>query len=60
MKTNRPRAKTSVQPGPQQVTLALEAHSIIPELTRRQCLTLLAEMLKNLVRHERKENANER
>jgi len=60
MTSNQPRAKAPAQQSPQQVTLALDPPPNLPHPACRQCLTVLAEMLKTLIRHEQNENAHER
>ena len=58
--TNNPAKAATTRPPTSQAMLALEPPMVVPEAKRQACLMLLAEMLKNLIQHERKEATNER
>jgi hypothetical protein len=61
MKTNHHQIPTATLPIPcQQTALPLESNATIPQTTRQPCLLLIAEMLIEIVRQERKEQDNER
>jgi hypothetical protein len=61
MKTTRRRIPTATFPVPcLQTALPLESTVAIPQTTRQQCLPLIAQMLAEIVRQERKERDYER
>jgi hypothetical protein len=59
MKT-KPCQKPVTRWSPPQPLLALDPPNVIPQSTRQQCLALLAEILKHIIHHERKDTTNER